>query len=609
MNNKNFKIKPKTWPKEYTFEEFKRLNPNVNENILINYYNKYLNEYAEDRSKHINHFNDVKDNLSEEIRSLKNKKLWSFDGDQTVGPTGAGRQFRSPLNPNKNALHFDGVDDVVSLNFINEGRLPADGTLKPRKGLTVAVWVNTSYVSSTTAIHYQQHHIIGAFSPQSGWKIINDYGKISFQMYHDKGNGTPPLFITVRNSYMGLVNNPSNPKQDFREDCWHHIIGTWDGKTQILYLDGKEASGNGYSSSPTFNNTHHKWDMYEGNSLHTHMQSYGVAEDTYATTEGSVGSIYYPENTGTYVDGGALVNASIGRRAAVIGNGNGNHLGYYDNAWSGSIAEAAVWDEALDATTINELWHNGISGSAPKFDLSHRGYNNGENHHDHIYDVVDEGLNYKNIGRYAESLQGWWRLEEGTGFEREMIANGDMELNSNWVAHGDATNVEQSTTQKHGGSNSFKFTVNSTGDGIKPSASLSVEKGAFYKMSWWVYIVGVTNGVTWTQTAGYGGAGAVKFLHNGSPYAGKSIATNTWVYVEFDFKALVNTPILPRFGNGGAYTDNNVPTTYFIDDISIRKYFNYPQYPNPILKDSSGKNRNGELVNSPSWSGSYAPGI
>ena len=67
------------WPKEYTFEEYKAQHPNINENLLINYYNKALREYLEDRSKHINYFNDVKDNLSEEIKLLKNNRNWSYD--------------------------------------------------------------------------------------------------------------------------------------------------------------------------------------------------------------------------------------------------------------------------------------------------------------------------------------------------------------------------------------------------------------------------------------------------------------------------------------------------------------------------------------------------
>ena len=58
MSKKQFNIKPKTWPKEYTFEEFKRLNPNINENLLINYYNKYLQDYSQNYSRHIKHFED-----------------------------------------------------------------------------------------------------------------------------------------------------------------------------------------------------------------------------------------------------------------------------------------------------------------------------------------------------------------------------------------------------------------------------------------------------------------------------------------------------------------------------------------------------------------------
>lgn len=73
MNKKKFKIDPKVWPKEYTFEEFKRLNPNTPENVLINYYHKYLQEYAENRSRHIRHFEDNKKLLSSNLQEVKNR--------------------------------------------------------------------------------------------------------------------------------------------------------------------------------------------------------------------------------------------------------------------------------------------------------------------------------------------------------------------------------------------------------------------------------------------------------------------------------------------------------------------------------------------------------
>jgi hypothetical protein len=73
MSKKQFKIKPKVWPKEYTFEEFKRLNPNINENLLVNYYNKYLQEYAENRSRFIEYFEDNKKLLVNNLQEAKNR--------------------------------------------------------------------------------------------------------------------------------------------------------------------------------------------------------------------------------------------------------------------------------------------------------------------------------------------------------------------------------------------------------------------------------------------------------------------------------------------------------------------------------------------------------
>ena len=34
--SKKFNIKPPVWPRELTFEEFKKLNPQINENQIIN---------------------------------------------------------------------------------------------------------------------------------------------------------------------------------------------------------------------------------------------------------------------------------------------------------------------------------------------------------------------------------------------------------------------------------------------------------------------------------------------------------------------------------------------------------------------------------------------
>tara|TARA_R110000851_G_scaffold171462_1_gene317723 strand:- start:505 stop:1224 length:720 start_codon:yes stop_codon:yes gene_type:complete len=230
-----------------------------------------------------------------------------------------------------------------------------------------------------------------------------------------------------------------------------------------MYIDGNEANTNGTLISPTFNNTYHSWDVYSGGHINNRFyggrgvgfsrieQSFNVGSGTgdgypdllsptdHQTTSGSIGSIYYRETgwNSNYTNN-HLVNVSIGTQANTDPYGAFN--GYTGTTYSGSIAEVAIWDEALDATTINELWHNGISGSAPKFDLSHPGYHSNPNH---PYDLIDEGLSYKNVGRYAGSLQGWWRLEEGTGAiaydNSGKNRNGDLINSPEWDPTGSFT--------------------------------------------------------------------------------------------------------------------------------------------------------------------------
>ena len=101
MSKNQFKIKPKVWPKEYTFEEFKRLNPNINESLLINYYNKYLQEYAENRSRHIEHFEDNKKLLANNLQEVKNRyddsqyflQMYYYNQPDAVGG------FNKPFSP------------------------------------------------------------------------------------------------------------------------------------------------------------------------------------------------------------------------------------------------------------------------------------------------------------------------------------------------------------------------------------------------------------------------------------------------------------------------------------------------------------------------------
>tara|TARA_R110000744_G_scaffold161069_1_gene277529 strand:- start:506 stop:1915 length:1410 start_codon:yes stop_codon:yes gene_type:complete len=439
MINK-IKVKPKVWSKEYTFEEYKRLNPNINENELINYYNRSYRVFLEDRSKHMKHFDDRKTKLSNEIRTLKYKKQWDWDNHQNNKAVGESGPFRSPLNANTSSVAFDRVDDVIPLNFIQEGRIPNDGTLKPYKGLTVAVWVNfnnflsTSAHSTTPFTTGTTYDIVSCGDSQSGWALYYANYRLNFLCFHTLTSSSP-LIVYTSSTYKAfhdyITDQPGSSgalggnKQQFRDDGWHYIVATWDGRDQTLWVDGIPSYATGLTNNPTNNNTGYNWNVSTGGG-HPFASGFGHADSgsvgglsgadilagASSTVSGSLGSIYYSNQGTGYLSNNHLNNVSIGARPDT--HANGSFL-QHSNFWTGSIAEVAIWDEGLDATTINELWHNGISGSAPKFDLSYPGYNNGALDHNHPYDLIYDGLSYKNVGNYAESLQGWWRLEEGTG--------------------------------------------------------------------------------------------------------------------------------------------------------------------------------------------------
>tara|TARA_B100001094_G_C17897420_1_gene654712 strand:+ start:37 stop:465 length:429 start_codon:yes stop_codon:yes gene_type:complete len=69
----NFTIKNPNWPRELTFEEFKRNNFHIkNENQLINFYNEYHRKYLEELlNKKLNFKKRHFLNLQENIKKLK----------------------------------------------------------------------------------------------------------------------------------------------------------------------------------------------------------------------------------------------------------------------------------------------------------------------------------------------------------------------------------------------------------------------------------------------------------------------------------------------------------------------------------------------------------
>jgi len=85
--SKKFTIKPPIWPKELTFEEFKKLNPLINENQMIHLYNQYLNKYlTELAEKKIHYKQSLNKQLIDEIKRCKDD--WKNILHTECGPAG-----------------------------------------------------------------------------------------------------------------------------------------------------------------------------------------------------------------------------------------------------------------------------------------------------------------------------------------------------------------------------------------------------------------------------------------------------------------------------------------------------------------------------------------
>ena len=414
MSNKKFKIKPKVWPKEYTFEEFKQLNPNISENLLINYYHKYLQEYAENQSRHINHFNDTKDNFSKELLTLKEQiKTDLEDGDLTVGSTGAtGRTFRSPMDPIKNSIFFDRADDHIICGELSS--VPADNTFKPYKELTLAAWV---YSDPTTGPYNTsdppQFSILSA-AQNGGWRLYHYHKKFNFVVNTSKANGAKQVNHMTNGYNQFSAGRPlTHTFGPLSGSGWHWIVATYDGRYMKMYGDGKLMTGGSLQISGV-----------------TTGYADGVGDTGHDSdnirVSGSEGAIYYDESLGgVSVPYRSRVPLTIGSELHLKSNKFPYEIHTTFNFWSGSIAEAAVWDKALDADTILDIYQNNVSasqGQVGKYDLLYKGYEHWRGTHHHHNDIFDEGVSYRNVGQYVDNLVGWWKLEENTGTTTEDLS-------------------------------------------------------------------------------------------------------------------------------------------------------------------------------------------
>ena len=421
MSDKNFKLKPTTWPKEYSFEEYRGLNPNINENILINYYNKYLQEYAEDRSRHINHFNDIKDNLSKELLTLKEstgKFRANIDGDGNVGPTGAGRIYHKPLPADNRSVYFDGIDDSVYVNENLSSSYSGPGSpLRPLDKVTIAAWYRspTAYLDTGTPYYY----IYDSYHAGGFYMLLNN-SQVKFTVATDKGDGTSLIMSASSHTkvlgsqyLVGSDTNQTDPNDYPRvyghpsKNDWHLFVGTYDNKSELasdgtytasikIYVDGEIGNKKGHINSPL---------------TLTDADGYGKASmdrrgSSGLNVSGAQGTIFYDGLDG--INPGRSKFSPMVGKGSVIDHTTGIITHTTTNATTHSIAEIAVWNTALSAEAIKDLYNGTISSSkGARYDLNYSGHPNSFQ-----YDIYDEGLDYTNIGQYSNNLQLWYQFED-----------------------------------------------------------------------------------------------------------------------------------------------------------------------------------------------------
>ena len=71
--SKRISIQPPNWSRELTFEEFKKMNPLINENQLIPLYNQYLTKFLNELKQKKVHFKQSK--INHLLTELKKSKL------------------------------------------------------------------------------------------------------------------------------------------------------------------------------------------------------------------------------------------------------------------------------------------------------------------------------------------------------------------------------------------------------------------------------------------------------------------------------------------------------------------------------------------------------
>jgi hypothetical protein len=237
-------------------------------------------------------------------------------------------QTISLFTTNATSLEFDGTNDYIDCG--------TDDSIKPTAAITYNAWVYKDNWNDQNNSPFNT--IMGNFKTSTGiytrWKNrrIQCWARLNNDL-DDYSNGSNQYVQTGWNKF-------KSGKPYYRASGWHMITVTFDGRYLKLYIDGALESSGG---TPT----------YDTGATGFHIDY----RDDYQDTAVNIGQ---QTDTGNFFDG--------------------------------KIDEVAIWDAALSADAIAELWDQD-GGTVGPSNLN-----------------VDKD-NYTNSG----DLKGWWRFEEGTG--------------------------------------------------------------------------------------------------------------------------------------------------------------------------------------------------
>ena len=227
--SKKFNIIPPNWPKEYTFQEFVKLNPHIiNENQLISLYNQYLNKYLTELGEKKIHFKQS--TITQLLTELKESQLHEIID---MNAPGGGTQFS-----NNYSLTFTG-DTSGDSEYVTTAFDPTDFGLH-NNGFTVSYWVKPDE--------------LGSVMFALGRKRAGSTGRFEFGIN------------TSTNAYVGVGSSKKiTTAHGMSVGTWYHWVITYAGnnaspKTLKVYRDGTEI----IDSTTNFTNTDNGCPIYFG---------------------------------------------------------------------------------------------------------------------------------------------------------------------------------------------------------------------------------------------------------------------------------------------------------------------------------------------------------